>query len=275
MDMEMTHDPAIETHYSASPTLSKLAEALCKAQSQMSFAVKDNVNPHFNSRYADLASVWECIRKPLTDNGLCIIQPVSSERNTVRVTTLLLHISGEYISETLTITAHQATAQAIGSAITYGRRYGLCGMVGVAQADDDGNAATGAPTHDVVVPKPRPANSVTECAKEIAKLAKTIGFSKEHLSEWVNASVGAKFADLTEDEAQKCLAEWKQIERLYREMVRICKTRGRSPDDANRYVLSWVAESAVQTEFEKPWLAPASVWETWLKRFEEESHNEQ
>ncbi len=126
-----------------SAEIGKLAAALAKAQSQMSHAEKGNVNPHFKSRYADLASVWEACRSALTSNELAILQPVSTDGQRVTVTTMLAHSSGEWVSEALTMTALQNTPQAVGSTITYGRRYGLSSMVGVAPDDDDGNAASG------------------------------------------------------------------------------------------------------------------------------------
>jgi len=136
-----------------SPAIGKLASALAKAQAQMTHAAKDNVNPHFKSSYADLASVWEACRRALTSNELTVLQPVRADGTRVTVTTLLAHSSGEFVSEALTLTALQNTPQAIGSTITYGRRYGLSAMVGVAPDDDDGQAAS---TPALVEPKPEP-----------------------------------------------------------------------------------------------------------------------
>jgi hypothetical protein len=67
---------------------------------------------------------------------------VSADGARVTVTTILAHSSGEFISEALTMTAAQNTPQGVGSTITYGRRYGLASMVGIAPEDDDGNAAS-------------------------------------------------------------------------------------------------------------------------------------
>lgn len=122
--------------------LGALAGALAKAQGEMVAAAKANVNPHFKSKYADLASVWDACRVPLSKNGLAVLQPVRADGAKVTVTTVLVHSSGEWISASLTMTAQQNTPQAVGSAITYGRRYGLSAMVGVAPDDDDGNAAS-------------------------------------------------------------------------------------------------------------------------------------
>jgi hypothetical protein len=107
---------------------------------EMEGATKDATNPHFKSKYADLSSVREAC-KPLSKHGIAILQPTRADGAAVTVTTLLIHDSGEWISEDLTLTAQQATPQAVGSAITYGRRYGLAAMVGIAPEDDDGEAA--------------------------------------------------------------------------------------------------------------------------------------
>lgn len=126
-----------------STTIGALAAALAKAQAAMPNASKDATNPHFKSRYADLASIWDACRKPLTENGLAVIQaPVSAEPGYVGLTTTLLHSSGEWISETVGAPLTQNTAQSVGSALTYLRRYALAAMVGVAPDDDDGNPAS-------------------------------------------------------------------------------------------------------------------------------------
>lgn len=125
-----------------STSIAALAAALAKAQGEMEGAAKGNINPHFKSKYADLASVWEACREPLSKNGLAILQPVSAVGPSVTVTTILAHSSGEWLEESLTMTAQKNDPQGVGSAITYGRRYGLASMVGIAPEDDDGNAAS-------------------------------------------------------------------------------------------------------------------------------------
>ena len=122
--------------------LAKIAAALAAAQAELHGPTKDATNPHFKSKYADLANVVEACR-PLNRPGIAILQPVRADGAQVTVTTLLLHSSGEWLSADLTMTAKDASPQAIGSAITYGRRYALLAMVGLAPEDDDGEAAQG------------------------------------------------------------------------------------------------------------------------------------
>lgn len=134
----------VDVEADQSPTLGRLALALAKAQRAIKGAAKDKLNPHFKQKYADLASVWDACREPLAVNGLAVLQPVMSSGKSVIVTTLLVHESGEFIRSRLEVPVAQATAQGMGSAITYGRRYALSSLVGVAaDEDDDGNAASG------------------------------------------------------------------------------------------------------------------------------------
>jgi hypothetical protein len=123
-------------------TLSNLAAALSAAQGEMEKARKDSTNPHFRSKYADLASCWDACREPLTRNGLSVIQmPLESEPGTVRLRTILMHKSGESIESVMSIPATKNDAQGYGSAITYARRYALCATVGISPEDDDAEGA--------------------------------------------------------------------------------------------------------------------------------------
>lgn len=125
-----------------SSSIAALAAALAKAQGEIAGASKDKTNPHFKSAYADLASVWDACRGPLSKHGLAVLQPASAHGPIVTVTTLLTHSSGEWVEADLSMTVAQYTPQGIGSCITYARRYALSSMVGIAPEDDDGNAAS-------------------------------------------------------------------------------------------------------------------------------------
>ena len=125
-----------------SKELKEIAEAMAKAQGSMELAPKDSTNPFFKSDYSDLASCWNTCRKPLTENGLSVIQSSNFFDGRVYVTTMLLHKSGEYFKNTLPLDPVKKDPQGVGSAITYGRRYELCAMVGIAPEDDDGKAAS-------------------------------------------------------------------------------------------------------------------------------------
>ena len=131
------------TQQTFSPTLGALAAALAKAQAVIEGAKEEAVNPYFKSKYADLASVWSACKKPLTANGLSVIQTVENGGETAYLVTMLLHISGEWIRSFMPIYMTKKDPQSFGSAITYCRRYALAAIVGVCPADDDGEAAQG------------------------------------------------------------------------------------------------------------------------------------
>jgi len=124
-----------------SESIAALAAALSKAQASITGALKDSSNPFFKSKYADLASCWDACRKQLADNGLCVIQTTTHTDAGVMLVTTLAHSSGEWIRGTLPVLTKDSGPQAQGSGITYARRYALAAIVGLAQIDDDAEAA--------------------------------------------------------------------------------------------------------------------------------------
>jgi len=123
-----------------SESIGKLATALVKAQLAMGSAKKDAANPFFKSKYADLAEVVSVVKEPLLKNGIAFLQIVTEAGEE----TTLVHESGEFISGTTpVVVAKQNDPQALGSAITYARRYGLQAMLGIPAEDDDGEKAMG------------------------------------------------------------------------------------------------------------------------------------
>ena len=126
-----------------SQELKDLAAALAKAQAAVKGALRDSSNPHYKSKYADLESVWDACRKPLTDNGLSVSQwPGRDSDGAATLTTMLLHSSGQWIKGTASTALSKNDAQGVGSALTYLRRYALAAVASVAPEDDDGNAAS-------------------------------------------------------------------------------------------------------------------------------------
>ena len=136
-----------------SESIANLAKALSIVQGKLTHAKKDSANPFFKSKYADLESVWDACRDLLAVNGLSVAQfpgTYSELDKSMSLTTILMHSSGEWISQEMSVPcgtmgrdgALKLDAQAAGSALTYMRRYALAAVVGVVQADDDGNAAS-------------------------------------------------------------------------------------------------------------------------------------
>jgi hypothetical protein len=126
-----------------SESIKELAEALAKAQAEIGNAGKNAANPHFRSRYADLAEVLNTVRPVFAQHGLSVMQFPGFESGMVSVETVIAHSSGEWISSTLHAPVSKHDAQGVGSALTYARRYSLAACAGIAQEDDDGEAAVG------------------------------------------------------------------------------------------------------------------------------------
>ena len=126
-----------------SNSIKEIATALSKAQGEFQNTKKEKVNPFFGKKYADLAALWDTCRPVLSKHGLSLLQGVSSNENNVTITTLLMPPPREWIESELGLHADQPTPQKMGSAITYGRRYSLSAMLGLAaDEDDDGNEAS-------------------------------------------------------------------------------------------------------------------------------------
>jgi hypothetical protein len=125
-----------------SESINELATAMAKAQGDISGAIKDSQNPFFKSSYADLGSVWDACRAPLSKNGLSVIQTIECSGSERWLKTTLAHSSGQWIESLVPINPTKDDPQGLGSCLTYLRRYSLAAIVGVYQEDDDGNAAT-------------------------------------------------------------------------------------------------------------------------------------
>lgn len=176
-----------------SAEIAELATALAKAQGAMESASKSNINPHFKSKYADLASVREAMREPFAANGLSVVQGLRTVNGGIEVETILFHASGQSIRETLMVPTPRFDAQGLGSAATYGRRYGLMAIAGLASEDDDGNAVSGGNTRGTLRPVEAVSSPVTaeqateikhrivEAAADLPKFLKTFGI--EHIED--------------------------------------------------------------------------------------------
>jgi len=128
-----------------SESITAIAPALVKAQALIEGAVKDSSNPAFRSKYADLSAVLAVIREPMAMNDLCVLQSPARAEGGVEVETLILHKSGEWISQNCFIPINKWDAHGTGSGITYGRRYGLMSIFCIGTEDDDGNTAVERP----------------------------------------------------------------------------------------------------------------------------------
>jgi len=126
-----------------SDSISELAGALCKAQGEIENASKNASNPHFRSKYADLAEVLNTVRPVMSKNGISISQFPAFEAGVASVETIVMHTSGEWMSGISSAPVQKQDAQGVGSALTYLRRYSLAAIAGIAQEDDDANSSIG------------------------------------------------------------------------------------------------------------------------------------
>jgi len=123
--------------------ISELAAALAKAQRTLKAAVKDSTNPHFRSRYADLASVWSAWQEAGPAHGLAITQTTAVRDGGIVLITQISHSSGQWMRGEYPLNPIKNDPQGLGSVLTYARRYSLAAITGVCPDDDDSEGAMG------------------------------------------------------------------------------------------------------------------------------------
>ena len=125
------------------PIGKNIAAAFVKAQRAFGPALKTSVNPHFKSKYADLANCIEAVIEALNANGIGLMQRTYECKDGVLVETVFIHESGEVMEcGMLHLPASKLDAMGFGSCLTYARRYSLLAATGLAPEDDDGVAAS-------------------------------------------------------------------------------------------------------------------------------------
>lgn len=124
--------------------MSELAKALTAFHADLPEVGKGSVNPAFHSKYADLADIVKVVLPALAKQGLAwITTPTVTDEGFV-LAYELRHTSGDSVSGSWPLPdPAKATAQQLGSAVTYAKRYTLSAVTGIApDEDDDGNAAS-------------------------------------------------------------------------------------------------------------------------------------
>jgi hypothetical protein len=187
-----------------------LATALVKAQSEMPAVGMNATNKFLGNRYADLAEMIRVATPVLTKNGLSISQQPVSMEGQVGVTTTLLHTSGQWIEDTISLPLGdekgKSLAQVAGSIITYLRRYSYGAIVGLATDEDtDGNQPTKNHEQPKVAYEAKPGNGkmTLEFAQNEtnSKGVKYGDIDTETLANMANAL--AKMAKRTDDQQRK------------------------------------------------------------------------
>jgi hypothetical protein len=229
-----------------SDQINELAAALARAQGEMTHAEKTKTNPHFRNDYADIAAIIEAIRIPFSKNGLSYAQmPTFLEGKSV-LATRMMHSSGQWIESHTPILASKADAQGFGSGLTYARRYALAAIAGIAQDDDDANAAVSSmkknppkkaePQNNVKTFPKNEAPVSQEQIKMLFALAGEKGIRTEPLKAFIEISYGAQ--------STKELKVW-QVQ----ELVGILKTK--TADEMNVMLIEKQQQKEQPPEFQQ------------------------
>lgn len=128
-----------------SENINEIATALAKAQGEIQNPAKNRVNPHFKSKYADIADGLDVIRPTLSKFGIAFVQATELHEDMVILRTRMIHTSGQWLESTYPV-GRFVKHQELGASLTYAKRQALFSIVGVAgDDDDDGNSATASP----------------------------------------------------------------------------------------------------------------------------------
>ena len=193
-----------------SETIIELSKAFAKMQMELEQPLKNANNPFFKSKYVPLENVVDSITKASSKHGLSFTQfPSSDENGNVTVGTMVMHESGEWIEyEPICLKPVKNDPQAVGSAITYAKRYALSAIFGItSDNDDDGNEATqlGRTTPKATPNKQVPVNN-NKIPKEVVKEYKNgvqsvidmTGKNDGSIMRWFCEKLGvAKIEDIT------------------------------------------------------------------------------
>lgn len=117
--------------------------ALVAMQADLPVITKNAENPHFKSKFADLASIIQAVRPVLVKHGFAVTQLPGQRKGQPTLVTVLWHASGGSVRSEMLLCMAKNDPQGQGSALTYARRYALSSILGLAtEEDDDGNAAS-------------------------------------------------------------------------------------------------------------------------------------
>ena len=141
-----------------------LFERLLAAQERIGVISKDQTNPFYEHKYADINTIIDMVKPILNDEGLLLLQPLSNIDGKPAIKTIIMCKDGE-ISDTIVLPEDQ-NPQKMGSAITYFRRYALQSMLFMQAEDDDGNAAAPQSAPKKEQPKEQPTAQSKQAGSE-------------------------------------------------------------------------------------------------------------
>ena len=188
----------------SSEPMTTLLPALIAAQAAFKPAVKDARNTHYGNAYLTLSATLDAIMPALNANGLALVQHVMPDGdNGLLLITRLYHSNGEWLSSEYPVSPTRADPQGLGSALTYGRRYAVMALVGIAPEDDDGEAASGPSMRSQTAKqtsRPRRALQRTQMPMDPETAAAALADALD------NATTADQLAELAE--TLKTLPEW-------------------------------------------------------------------
>lgn len=190
---------------STSPRFDKIIGALAKAQGEIENATKDSKNPHFQSKYADLASGFNAIRKAFSDNGIAYTQTIkaSAVANELTLYTRLWH-GDQWLQTEWPGMKMGGTPQQRGSDLTYAKRYSLFAIAGLAGEDDDGNEASNRAPARQEAPQAAPRGRQT-----VSSGKREEGPREPSLTDDASATLlAALLATLTVCESREAIVKW-------------------------------------------------------------------
>ena len=188
-----------------SESVAQVGAALAAAQAEIRTIAKDRTNPHFKNRYATLDAIMEAVRPVLAVHGLSIVQgctmpnEIEGRLTGFAVETMVLHSSGEFLANLVYVPLVKASAQDAGSALTYGRRYGVSALLALATDDDDDGQQASSPPRPVAKPAPAGTEASDKQRAFLAKLAK---------SSVLTTAESKRLTDVTDRDKAKAAIDW-------------------------------------------------------------------
>ena len=177
--------------------------------------VKDNTNPHYHYKYADINNVLEAIREPLSTNGLVALQTTIKKNDMFCLNTKIINIESpeEFVEIDIPL-IYNGDMQKLGSAVTYARRYGLVTLLNLGQEDDDGNLASQS-TYQQQQQQPQPQQTIKQIFTSALYKA---GLNKQDLTDFMNFMSNLGYNLIDDKVKQNLLSQVPKFTKDYLEM---------------------------------------------------------
>jgi hypothetical protein len=196
-----------------SDTITHLAAALAKIQPKLPKVKFDSTNPFLKNKYASLGAVVDAA-KLIAEVGLSVSQFPFSQEGRVGVTSILMHETGEWLENTITLVPEASKGlsvnQAAGVTITYLRRYSLAAILGlVAEEDVDGDVMAGVNQENAkaneMVASAMARNWKTEQTESVSRVALELGNEPIDLEDAITI---LNFSALPDNASVKAVESW-------------------------------------------------------------------